>query len=275
MKRSSALGLVVAAAALGVLGAGWRAAPTADLLGGMGGAAGGPRGGSEPAADHRPAAPGGDARGSGSSSDGPTDGSDGASARALPWLHNFAVSAESATPSASVIDRMSPWRAVDPNCSASAYGGFAIKADVAEPAGSEEVLASYTQGVLVLDGEGRLVASATAPSCQGSADEIEAIAAGDAHIDHPVIAMAVTSGGHRASSTWLVLYRVIGGVVAPVFSAVIEEHAGDRTDAGDVTLLTGALLYHAPSGHQTLWTYSSEQQRYVEVALVTPPGPGA
>lgn len=198
-------------------------------------------------------------------------GETGASS-SMPWLQNFAATAESAMASPGVVDRMARWRAPDAGCSATAYGGLAITAEVAPARGAEEVLASYTQGVLVLDAAGQLVASATAPVCQGSADEIDAIAAGDAHIDGPVIALAVTTGGHRASTTWLVLYRVAGGVVAPVFSAAVEEHADGRTRSGEVTLLPGALLYRTPAGRQTLWTYSVEQQRYEELALVVPPG---
>ena len=166
---------------------------------------------------------------------------------------------------------MAAWREPDSSCSASAYGGLAIAADIAGAPSSETVLASFTQGVLVLDAKGDLIASATAPACQGSADEIEAIAAGDAYIDRPVIALAVTVGGHRESATWLVLYRVVGGVVAPAFSAVVEEHVGSQRRVGAVTLLPGALLYRAPSGSQRLWVYSTEQQRYVELALVVPP----
>jgi len=189
---------------------------------------------------------------------------------ALPWLHNFAPTAESRVASPVVVEQMTQWRSPDASCSATAYGGLAIMADVAAGRGAEEVLASFTQGVLVLDASGKLLASATAPKCQGSADEIEAIAAGDAHIDGPVIALAVTTGGHRESSTWLVLYRVIGGVVEPVFSGAVEEHIGEQMRVGAVTLLPGALLYRAPSGAETLWTYSAEQGRYSELVLVSP-----
>lgn len=191
--------------------------------------------------------------------------------RTLPWLHNFDATAETTDARPGVMARMAKWRDPDPSCSASAYGGLEITADVASAPSTEIVLASFTQGVLVLDAEGTLIASATAPACQGSADEIEAIAAGDAHIDRPVIAMAVTVGGHRESSTWLVLYRVVGGVVAPAFAGVVEERVGSQRRVGEVALLPGALLYRAPSGTQRLWVYSAERQRYVELALVVPP----
>ena len=189
---------------------------------------------------------------------------------ALPWLHNFAATAESRAASPVVVERMAQWRTPDASCSAAAFGGLAIMADVAGGRGAEEVLASFTQGVLVLDANGKLLASATAPKCQGSADEIEAIAAGDAHIDGPVIALAVTTGGHREAATWLVLDRVIGGVVEPVFSGAVEEYVGDQTRIGAVTLLPGALLYLAPSGAETLWSYSAEQGRYTQLVLVAP-----
>ena len=195
-----------------------------------------------------------------------------AAATAMPWLHNFAATAVAGIATPGVVERMAQWRAPDASCIAAAYEGLAITADVAGTRGAEEVLASYTQGVLVLDAGGRLLASAAAPACQGSADDIEALAAGDAQIDGPVIALAVTSGGHRVSSTWLVLYRVLGGVVEPVWSGAVEEHDGERTRSGEVTLLPGALVYRTPSGNQTLWTYSAEHARYTELALVVPPG---
>jgi hypothetical protein len=191
---------------------------------------------------------------------------------ALPWLRGFAVTAETAEAGADVVDRMARWREPDDRCSAAAYGGLAITADVAKARGNEQVLASFTQGVLVLDARGQLIASATALPCQGSADEVEAIAAGDAHIDRAVIALAVTTGGHRESSTWLALYGVAGGVLAPLFTGKVEEHLGTQTRVGAVTLLPGALLYRAPSGVQTMWVYSEEHQRYSELALVVPPG---
>jgi hypothetical protein len=194
---------------------------------------------------------------------------------ALPWLHGFASRAETAEPVPEAVPdvagRMARWREADASCSAAAYGGLSISADVAEPRGAEEVLASFTQGVLVLDARGQLIASATALPCQGSADQVEAIAAGDAHIDRPVIALAVTTGGHRESATWLVLYGVAGGVLAPLFQGVVEDHRGDRTRTGAVTLLPGALLYRTPSGTQTMWVYSADQQRYTELALVVAP----
>jgi len=64
---------------------------------------------------------------------------------------------------------------------------------------------------------------------------------------------------------------VVGGLVTPAFSGVVEDHVGPRTRIGAVTLLPGALLYQAPTGMQTLWVYSAEQQRYIETARVTPP----
>lgn len=188
----------------------------------------------------------------------------------LPWLHNFVPTAETSEASPSVIARMAQWREVDPSCSAAAYGGLAITAEVAGDAGIETVLASFTQGVLVLDARAKLIASAMPVSCAGSADELEGIAAGDALIDGPVIALAVTTGGHRQSATWLVLYRVTEGVVAPIFAGIVADHTKDGGRVGEVTLWRGALVYRAPSGIRTLWTYDAVQHRYVQLIVIAP-----
>jgi len=191
--------------------------------------------------------------------------------RALPWVHQFVPAAETSEANPSVIARMASWRAADPSCSATAYGGLAITAEVtAEPAGPETVLASFTQGVLVLDDKAKLLASAMPLACEGSADELVALAVGDAHVGEPVIALAVTLGGHREAATWLVLYRVADGVVAPIFTGVVEDDTGDQRRSGDVTLLPGALVYRAPSGLRTLWIYDTAQHRYVQLGLGGP-----
>ena len=193
--------------------------------------------------------------------------------RALPWVHSFVPAAETSEVTPGVISRMSPWRAADPSCSAAAYGGFEVTAEVAaEPAGLETVLASFTQGVLVLDAQARLIASAMPLACEGSADELVGLAVGDAHVGEPVIALAVTIGGHREAKTWLVLYRVAvaDGVVAPIFAGIVEDYTNDQSRIGDVTLLPGALVYRAPSGARTLWTYDTAEHRYVQLGLGAP-----
>lgn len=187
----------------------------------------------------------------------------------LPWLHHFTATTETAKASSEVVTRMGQWRDPDPTCSASAYGGFALSADVAAEPGTETVLASFTQGVLVLDARDRLIASAMPLPCQGSADDLVAMAAGDARIGEPVIALAVTTGGHREATTWLVLFRVADGVVAPIFAAPVEEH-GEATRVGEVTLVSGGLEYRAPSGLRTFWLYDPEQHRYLQLAPAMP-----
>jgi len=190
---------------------------------------------------------------------------------ALPWLHNFVPAAEASEATPSVIARMAQWHAADRSCSAAAYGGLAIAAEVSPAGGLETVLASFTQGVLVLDARATLIASAPPLGCQGSADELVAIAAGDARIGEPVIALAVTAGGHQTSATWLMLYRVAGAAVVPIFTGIVEDHTGNRTRVGEVTLLPGALVVRAPSGVRTLWSYDPDERRYVPVRA---DGPG-
>jgi hypothetical protein len=192
--------------------------------------------------------------------------------RALPWLHDFVPTAETSDATPSVSARMSQWRTADPSCSAAAYGGLALTAEITPQPGAETVLAASPQGVLVLDARGTLIASSGPLACEGSADELAWLAVGDAHIDGPVIALVVTTGGHRQAATWLVLYRVAVGEVAPVFAGLVSDRASDRTRDGDVTLLRGALVYRAPAGRQTLWTYDAAQHRYVPQGTGTPDG---
>ncbi|HEU4730205.1 MAG TPA: hypothetical protein VFT22_20050 [Kofleriaceae bacterium] len=188
--------------------------------------------------------------------------------RALPWLRGLNATVEAAEATPGVVVRMAEWRAADPTCSAAAYDGFELRADVASEPGVETVLASFTQGVLVLDARGQLIASAMpSEDCAGSADDLAGIAAGDAHIGEPVVALALTTGGHHTSTTTLVLYRVADGMVAPLFAGNVEERVGDRTRSGEVVLLRGALVFRDPSGERTLWVYDANGHRYNRMRL--------
>lgn len=189
---------------------------------------------------------------------------------ALPWLTGFSPTAVADRASPDVVDALAPWRAVAPGCVDGAYGGLELDADVAAAPGTESVLASFSQGIAVLDASGRLIAHAPGFPCAGSADELLAIAAGDAWIGEPVIALAATTGGHAASLTWLTLYRVgEGGALVPAFTGVVEDHEGPRTRTGAVIVVPGGLIYDAPSGAASAWSYDREAGRYVRA-----PGPG-
>ena len=187
---------------------------------------------------------------------------------ALPWLQGFfAPEAVTERGSPEVIAELAAWRAPSSSqrCVADEYGGLSLEADVAPTPGRERIIASYSQGMFVLDAEHHVLAQATGFTCQGSSDELVAIAAGDGAIGTPLVALAATSGGRVESTTWLTLYRVSnGGELQPVFIGEVERHASQTTRTGTVTLIPGGLVYVDPAGTISLWTYDAELGRYVE-----------
>jgi len=186
---------------------------------------------------------------------------------ALPWLQGFfAPTSETEQGSRDVLAELAEWRDPVDDCVASAYGGLEMRADVSANEGEERVLASYTQGVFVLDRDRHLLAQAPGVECAGSSDELVAMAAGDAAIGTPVIALAATTGGRTENVTWLTLYRVAdSGELQPVFVGEVERHQGDTARTGVVTLIPGGLVYRDTRGSIGLWLYSSELGRYVEL----------
>jgi hypothetical protein len=185
---------------------------------------------------------------------------------ALPWLQGF-FEPEGVVEQGSrdVVAELANWREPAEECAASAYGGLRLSADVSEAKGTEEIIASYTQGVFVLAGDRRLIAQAPPFECEGSADELIAIAAGNAAIGTPVIALAASSGGRTASVTWLTLYRVAtDGVLQPIFAGEVERHHDDTTRTGIVTLVPGGLVHRDPQGTLGIWIYDAKLGRYIE-----------
>jgi hypothetical protein len=161
---------------------------------------------------------------------------------ALPWLQGFFL----ATTVSGNADR--------------------VEADLADAPGNEVVEASYAEGIVVRDAEGHVLARAPGfdPS-GGSADDIDALAVGDAQIQTPVLAVAATKGGHNESMTWLTLYRVANsGELQPIFIGVVERHAGRTTKTGTITVLPGGLIYQPPEGEGSIWLYDESLGRYVQ-----------
>lgn len=183
----------------------------------------------------------------------------------LPWLQGFEPAAVADRPARGVLDELAEWQPADDKCVAAAYGGLELTADVTNAPGDERVLASFTQGIVVLDRDHHAIARAAGFTCQGSSDELEAIAVGDAWIGMPVIALAATSGGRNESSTWLTLYRVgDNGELAPVFAGEVEHHAGRATRTGVVMVFPGGLVYRAPDGKTSVYRYDQDAGRYLD-----------
>ena len=141
-----------------------------------------------------------------------------------------------------------------------------IEADLADAPGPESIEASYTEGIVVRDAEGHVLAHAPGfePS-GGSADDIDALAIGDAGLGAPVLALAATKGGHNESLTWLTLYRVANsGELQPIFTGEVEHHEGRSTTTGVVTVIPGGLIYQPPGGGSEIWLYDESLGRYVQ-----------
>jgi hypothetical protein len=189
-----------------------------------------------------------------------------ASLAALPWLQGFEPVASSDHGSASVEQDIASLDEDEPApCVSSAYGGLEITADVAPADGDETVLASFTHGVAVLAADHHVIARAPGFPCQGSADELVAVAAGDAMIGAPVIALAASTGGHNENITWLTLYRVNdAGKLTPVFTGLVERHVKHVTRTGVILLFPGGLVYRPPVGNTQIWLYDRDAGRYVE-----------
>jgi hypothetical protein len=195
---------------------------------------------------------------------------------AIPWLQGFfAPEASTEAGTAEVLAELGEWGEADGSCISASYGGLSLTADVSPTVpGEERILASFTQGVVVLDAEDHIVARTPGFDCEGSEDELVALAVGDAGAGEPFVALAATTGGHNETMTWLTLYRVANsGELQPVFIGEVERHVGDTTRTGVVTLVPGGLVYRPPSGAPSVWTYDAELGRYVEA--LTPMRPNA
>lgn len=141
-----------------------------------------------------------------------------------------------------------------------------VEADLADGPGNEIVEASYTEGIVVRDTEGNVLAHAPGfDTSGGSTDDIDALAIGDAQIGTPVLALAATKGGHNESITWLTLYRVANsGELQPTFTGEVERHEGRTTKTGIVTVIPGGLIYQPPTGELSVWLYDESLGRYVQ-----------
>jgi hypothetical protein len=174
---------------------------------------------------------------------------------ALPWLQGFSPTAATDHGKRRVVAELAEWLPADDRCTADAYGGLELEA------GGQRVLASFAQGLVVLDQDRHAVARAPAFTCQGSADELVALAAGDAWIGTPVLAVAATSGGRNESTTWLTLYRA--GDLAPLWTGEVEHHEGSVTTTGVVLLYPGGLVYRSPDGTTQMWRFEPDQRRFI------------
>jgi len=165
---------------------------------------------------------------------------------AFPWLHNLSAVHVTDEPRAG---------ASELGCSSGASQSLSLVADIVPGRGRETIVASLTDGVVVRDREDQPIGRAPGYDCTGSADEITALATGSA-FGAPTIALAITHGGHRVQATELALLRVDArGRLEPVFTAEVEERAGDTVRRGSVWVIPGGLIYRHPRRNTALWTF--------------------
>src|SRR5262249_32979009 len=112
----------------------------------------------------------------------------------MPWLHGLTTTGLDDGLAPGVGDRMQRHARCDACVSAD---GIELTANVAPADGDETILASFAQGVVVLDHDGRMIASGPGYDPSGSADELLAIATGDVTIGSPVTPIAARRGGRR------------------------------------------------------------------------------
>ncbi len=164
----------------------------------------------------------------------------------IEWLPGFVGSAASDERSQEAADELAATADVADTCST--FDAQQIVADVTPQPGRERILASVATGVVILDARGRLVASAPLAECGGSSDEIVALAAGQAWVRAPVIAVVFSTGGHREADTELALFRVDRDRLTAIFDGVIEHREGLERWRGAAIVIPGAVVYQPPQG---------------------------
>jgi hypothetical protein len=180
----------------------------------------------------------------------------------MPWLHGFSTSGISDVLAEGVGNRVQRYARCD-DCVGT--DGIELTANVVPGDGDATVLATFSQGLVVVDKQGVLVASGPGYEPSGSADELLAVATGDAQIGAPVIAIAARRGGRRASEVWLELYRVgHNDKLQRLFAGVVEEHEDKFDRTGSVTIVPGGLIHRAPrSQTPDLWIFDPRAGRYL------------
>jgi hypothetical protein len=183
----------------------------------------------------------------------------------VPWPHGMTELVTSEQPSPSATQRLHEYLpAVDEDCSAGAYHAIELVADVARPSGAETILASYANGMVVLDREGRVLASRNGYRCEGSSDELEGLAVGRAYRD-PTIVVIARTGGRRESTTFAALFRLGRGKrLDPVFTGTIELQAGDDVSRGAIYMLPNALVYRLPDGRHAFYVFDPVGRVYLD-----------
>ena len=183
----------------------------------------------------------------------------------LPWLHGFTGARGRASADPGAIG----WFGGEVECPAEAQPPLRLVAEVSPAAGRETIVATLTGGIRVTSAEGIELATSAGYPCEGSADELEVLAAGSVFGERTIV-LAFTSGGRREQQTWLGVYRLgFRGEIDPLFAGVVETREDGIVRTGSVTFIPGALIYRPPAQHDSLWVFDPVVHTY------TPRGPFA
>jgi hypothetical protein len=166
------------------------------------------------------------------------------SAADLPWLDGLDVTAKSTGVAAPSSDEPSE------DCGAGAMQPIKLVADVAPRAGRETIVASYAAGITIFDAEDRLIAETAGYPCEGTEDELDVIAVGNAY-GTAMLALAATTGGRRETQTFVGLYRLPS--LDPMFAGTVELREDERIARGSIHLFPGGLVYTRPRGLPHIW----------------------
>lgn len=185
----------------------------------------------------------------------------------MPWLYGLSDPVASDRASDELGRRMAAWSDrddYDPRCPPGSETAIELFGDIAPPAGREKIWVSLAHGIAVFDAGGQLVTETPGYPCNGTADELEAVAVGNA-FGAPTLAIAATSGGHRERTTWISLLRVgPDRALDTAFTGAVVERDGETVAQGAIVLLPNALLYRAPRAEKpTFWIFDPVARAYL------------
>lgn len=152
-------------------------------------------------------------------------------------------------------------------CGAEVGSAQTLRAELASTAGTEWLSATYSGGIVVRDVEGRELFRHPGLPCEGSVDQLDAVAVGWVG-RQPTIAVVATSGGRRETVTTVFLYRPgLFHHLDPVFTGVVETRADETVARGGIWLDATGLVYRAPNGGPHRYRYDIVGHTYVTTVI--------
>jgi hypothetical protein len=189
---------------------------------------------------------------------------------AIGGLNGFVTTATNTRPTRATISQIRTWRTPDPKCSANTIGAIELTGNVMNEPGPQTVLVSFDH-LVVLDRANALVAAApTGFRCEGSADQLDAVAIGSMLLDGPVIAIVATSGGEMESMTRVALFQIDRNrALVRLFSGAVFANDGVDHWYGSVTVVPGGIIHRPPGDPPTAWRFDRAAGRYIETGTTS------